>query len=57
MKKLIQPWEKLSVSELSYMMTYSSGYRSAFLGDRNPYKRGTPLHKIWDKGKREAKKI
>ena len=52
MKKDQQPWDKLTMSELSQVMHYSSGYVSLFHKKTNPFKIGTPLHKIWDKAKK-----
>jgi hypothetical protein len=50
-----QPWDRLTMSELSQVMHYSTGYVSLFQKKTNPFKTGTALHKIWAKGKREAK--
>lgn len=55
MKKYQKPYEKYGVSESSFLMAYSAGYNSAFQKKPNPFKSGTALHKIWAKGKREAK--
>jgi len=55
MKKYQQPYEKYGVSESSFLMAYTAGYNSAFVKKTNPFKTGTALHKIWVKGKREAK--
>jgi len=52
MTKNQQPWDKLTMSELAQVMHYSSGYVSLFHKKTNPFKIGTPLHKIWDKAKK-----
>lgn len=51
MKKHQQPLDRLTMSELSQIMHYSSGYVSLFQKKTNPFKIGTLLHKIWNKAK------
>lgn len=53
MKK--QPWEKLGLSELSYLMAYTQGCRDAFKKPNTLYKAGTPLRKAYNKGRKETK--
>jgi hypothetical protein len=57
MKTFQQPYEKYGVSESLFLITYTAGYNSAYSKTTNPYKTGTASHKIWTKGKRDAKKI
>jgi hypothetical protein len=57
MRKHQQPWDKLTMSELSQVMHYSTGYVSLFQKKTNPFKIGTPLYKIWNKAKGEVKKF
>jgi hypothetical protein len=52
-----QPWDKLGLTELSYLLAYSQGYKAAFIKDYDTtYKTGTALRKAFNKGKRDAKK-
>ena len=54
MKKL--PHEKLGMSEMVFLMCYTSGYNNAFRRDcKCPHKKGTSARKAYDKGKRDAK--
>jgi len=60
MKTIIQPWEKYGVSELSFNLAWTQGYRDRM--NRNgkkdcTYKKGTALRKVYDKGYRDGKKI
>ena len=54
-----QPWEKLSISELSYLMAYTQGYNSAHLTHKpkTSYKAGTSLRKAYNRGRKDAKSI
>jgi len=51
------PHEKLNLSELAYNLAYSQGYRDAFGKPNCSYRKGTSLRKVYDKGRRDAKKI
>lgn len=57
MRKHQQPWDRLTMSELTQVMHYSTGYVSLFQKKTNPFKIGTPLYKIWNKAKGEVKKF
>lgn len=50
-----QPWEKVGLSEMVYLMCYTSGYNNAFKKIKCPHKAGTPGWKAYNKGKRDAK--
>ncbi len=52
-----QHWERLGMSEMVYLMCYTSGYNNAFNKRfKCPHKAGTSARKAYDKGKRDAKK-
>jgi hypothetical protein len=52
-----QPWEKLGMSEMVYLMCYTSGYNDAYrLHAKCAHKPGTAASKAYHKGKRDAKK-
>jgi len=58
------PWEKYGVSEKTFLFVYTAGYNSAYsihaTSRKNPYSnvgQSAPHHKIWAKGRRDAKKI
>jgi hypothetical protein len=58
MKPGTAPWAKLGLTETSYLLAYSQGYRAYEYkyGKKNcSYKAGTGLKKAFDKGYREAK--
>lgn len=51
-----QPWEKLQMSEVVYLVCYTSGYNNAFNKTKCAHKAGTSAWKAYNKGKRDAKK-
>ena len=55
--KTKQPHEKFGVSETTFLFTYSAGWNSAYRKSPNPYQKGTAQYKIWQKGKRDSKKV
>ena len=51
-----QPWERLGMSEITYLMCYTSGYNNAFNKNiKCIHKAGTPAWKAYNKGRRDAK--
>lgn len=51
-----EPWKKLKLTEQSYLIAYTQGYRGAFQKPNTTYETGTSLRKAYDKGRRDAKK-
>lgn len=52
-----QPWEKLGLTETSYLLAYTQGCRDAFKKPNTLYKAGTSLRKAYNRGRKDAKSI
>jgi len=55
MKKFLQPYEKLGLSEIVYLSVYTKGYYSN--SGKCTYEKGSALRKAFFQGRRDAKKI